>query len=59
VYCVGDFNDDGLIGTSDLLLLLSEFGCISNCTVDADFDGVTGVSDILVLLSAFGTNCSP
>jgi hypothetical protein len=59
VYCVGDFNDDGLIGTSDLLLLLSEFGCISNCTIDADFDGVTGVSDILVLLSAFGTNCSP
>ena len=58
-YCPGDFNDDGLIGTSDLLLLLSEFGCMAGCSVDADYDGITGVGDILVFLSAFGTNCSP
>jgi hypothetical protein len=58
-YCPGDFNDDGLIGTSDLLLLLSEFGCMAGCSVDADYDGITGVGDILILLSAFGTNCSP
>jgi hypothetical protein len=57
--CDADLNDSGTVGVEDLLLLLSDFGCVSgNCSGDVDGDGVTGVSDILVLLSSFAvTGC--
>ena len=43
---------------SDVLLLLSEFGCTSDCTdADIDGDGAVSVADILLLLAAFGEEC--
>ena len=55
--CTLDLNDDGLITVADMLLLLSEFGCLGACQHDLNDDGIVTVADILVLLGAFGTDC--
>lgn len=56
--CPSDIDGDGIIGVSDTLDLLANFGCTgSDCTGDIDGDNVVGVSDILELLSLFGNNC--
>ena len=57
VACFGDLNDDNSVTVADLLLILSEFGCVSGCTTDINNDGVTSVTDLLELLSVFGTTC--
>jgi len=57
VACFGDLNNDSSVTVADLLLILSEFGCLSGCTTDINNDGVTSVSDLLELLSVFGTTC--
>jgi len=57
VACFGDLNGDSSVTVTDLLLILSEFGCTSGCTTDINNDGVTTVSDLLELLSVFGTAC--
>ena len=55
--CTEDVDGDGVVGTSDVMLMLSEFGCASGCTLDLDADGVVGISDILAVLSRFGDTC--
>jgi hypothetical protein len=55
--CPGDLNGDYAITVADVLLTLSEFGCMTNCTADIDGDGFVNVTDILELLSMFGTVC--
>ena len=55
--CTGDLNGDGVITVADVLLVLSEFGCLSSCTADVDGDTYVNVADILLLLAAFGTAC--
>ena len=55
--CPFDLNYDGSITILDILLSLSEFGCVLNCTADVNDDGVVNVNDILGLLSQFGTDC--
>lgn len=55
--CLGDFDSDGVVGVADLLNVLSEFGCVSNCAFDLDNDGYVFVSDILVMLSVIGDQC--
>ena len=56
--CPNDLDGDGIVGVSDTLDLLANFGCTgSTCTGDLDGDGIVGVSDILQLLSAFGSDC--
>lgn len=57
VACFGDLNNDNSVTVADLLLILSEFGCLSGCTTDINNDGVTSVADLLELLSVFGTTC--
>jgi hypothetical protein len=57
VDCFGDFDGDGVVSTSDLLILLANFGCIQNCTIDLDGDGTTTTADLLLFLSVFGTSC--
>lgn len=56
--CLGDYDNDGFVTVSDLLLLLAEFGCVQSCT--ADLDGNQGVttSDVLIFLSVFGNECN-
>ena len=56
--CVGDMDGDLVVTVSDVLDILSEFGCASACTMDINGDGATNVTDVLLVLSAFGTTCS-
>lgn len=52
--CVGDVNDDGIVDISDLVLVLSEFGCTAECDYDVNGDGVVDVADVLMVLLNFG-----
>ena len=55
--CPSDLDGDLAVTVSDVLSLLSEFGCEQACTNDVDGDGQVSVADVLTLLSAFGTVC--
>lgn len=58
LFCLGDLNLDGNIGTSDLLLLLAEIGCINDCGApDLNGDQVVNTQDILIMLAVYGTSC--
>jgi len=56
--CPEDLDNDGLVNVNDILLLLGEFGCTTDCTFD--LNGVPGVdvADFLLLLGAYGLPCS-
>ena len=46
-----DFDCNGAVGVSDLLEMISEFGCLSNCgDLDIDQDGLVGANDLIILL---------
>lgn len=55
--CPGDFNNDGIRATDDFLMLLSEFGCLQDCSYDLDNDGLITAADVLAFLTLFGTEC--
>ena len=55
--CPPDLDGDGTVTVSDALLLLGDFGCLSNCTADLNGDGIVTTSDMLVFLGAFGEIC--
>jgi hypothetical protein len=57
--CPGDINDDGVVDTADLGLLLAVFGQAPPSLPEADIngDGVTDTADLGLLLSVFGTPC--
>ena len=55
--CPGDMDGDGVVTVSDVLDVLSEFGCVEGCVMDINGDGSTNVTDVLAVLSAFGTAC--
>jgi len=56
--CPEDLNDNGMVEVSDVLLLLSDFGCDTECSVaDINGDGSVSVADVLMLLAAFGEAC--
>ena len=52
-----DLTGDGAVGVGDVLLVLGEFGCQTNCSADLDDNGTVGVNDVLAVLSAFGEVC--
>ena len=54
---VGDFNNDGVISVTDLLELLANFGCTSDCETDLNEDDLVSVADLLQILAVFGTIC--
>lgn len=57
--CVGDFNDDQTVNSTDLLIFLAAFGSTCNgCNTDLDGDNNVAVSDLLIFLSAFGQVCN-
>ena len=54
-----DLNEDGLIGSTDLLEALADFGVYGvGLSADVDGDGLVGVNDILELLASYGETCS-
>ena len=57
--CPADVNGNGAIEVSDVLEVLSEFGCDNGCSpnLDLDNDNSITVADVLIVLSAFGEAC--
>jgi autotransporter-associated beta strand protein len=56
--CTGDFNCDGVYSVADLLILISDFGCVSiDCIADLDDDFVVGVSDLQIFIGLYGLIC--
>lgn len=53
----GDFDVDGAIGTSDLLVMLSSIGCTSECIQDFNADLSVTVMDLLIFLTVLGQTC--
>lgn len=47
----GDFNDDGVVNVSDLLILLGDWGACPDCPTDLTGDGMVNVLDLLQLFS--------
>lgn len=50
---IGDFNGNGEVNVEDLLLILTEFGCLVDCLYDLDGDGDVDVADLLNFLGLF------
>jgi len=56
---VGDLNGDGVVGTQDLLQILSQYGSTGeNLLGDLNNDGAVTVGDLLILLNNFAQNIS-
>jgi len=56
--CPGDLNGDNVVTVADLLVFLSDFGCVNMpCPGDANSNGLTNIEDLLVLLAAFDEPC--
>ena len=55
--CPADFNESGLIGVEDLLVLVGAYGCAADCAADLDGDDLVGSTDIMLLLSLLGLFC--
>lgn len=47
----GDVNGDGVVGTDDLLAILSAWGNCGSCPEDLTNDGLVGVDDVLLVVS--------
>ncbi|MCB9839071.1 MAG: hypothetical protein H6813_07005 [Phycisphaeraceae bacterium] len=54
--CPGDLNNDGVIDTADLGILLGDFGTTSALS-DLNNDGVVDTADLGILLGVFSTPC--
>jgi hypothetical protein len=54
--CDSDLNEDGVVGTADLLILVSNFGDLSE-EGDIDGDGYVNSLDLQLLLSEYGDEC--
>jgi hypothetical protein len=57
-WCYADYDGDGERAVSDLLTVLAEYGCESDCFTDNSLDGYVGVNDLMNMLSAYGSGCS-
>lgn len=59
--CLGDLDDDGVVGLSDLAELLGHYGTSSGATYpdgDLDCDGDVDLSDLATLLGHYGDTCN-
>ena len=54
---IGDLTGDGVIGSADILVFISEYGGLTNCSTDFNSNGTTDIDDLLFLLSIFGDSC--
>ena len=58
IVCPGDLNGDGIRGATDILVMLSAFGCTADCGIaDLNEDGIVAATDVLMALSTFGVAC--
>ena len=52
--CPQDVNGDGVVGVSDLLSLIDDWGPCLDCDSDINDDGIVDVTDILNVVGAWG-----
>lgn len=57
VYCFGDLNADCIVGTADMLIILSNFGCEFCSDGDVDLNYVVNTTDLMFLLNMWGQDC--
>ena len=57
VYCFGDLNHDCIVGTADLLIVLSNFGCEFCSDGDVNLDYTVTTGDLMLLLNVYGQDC--
>lgn len=55
--CIFDLDDNGHVSISDLLILLTLYGCNNNCQIDLNGDGDTGFEEVASFLSVFNQTC--
>ena len=55
--CMGDFDLDGVRTITDMLHLLSFFGCSYGCTASLNNLDSVATDDLLLWLGVFGLNC--
>ena len=56
--CIADLDLDNDVDSSDLNVMLSDFGCTgAGCPGDINLDGHTDSTDLNILLSVFGAVC--
>ena len=53
--CPGDANCDGTVNIDDILGVIANFGCTSDCEFDADNDGDSDIDDLLSIISNWGS----
>ncbi len=53
-----DFNNDGVVSSSDLSILLASFGMTCTCPSDLNQDGKVTTIDLNKFISVFGSTCS-
>ena len=61
VECVGDVNGDNVVSVDDVLIMLTQIGCVSlgtPCEGDLNGDGTTDISDLNEVLANYGASCS-
>lgn len=59
ITCPGDFNQDGIVNTSDLTILLGNWGCVGpNCLGDMNNDQQINSADLTLFLPLFGSDCA-
>jgi uncharacterized protein (DUF2141 family) len=56
IECPADINNDGVIDTADLGILLGVFGT-PDPAADLNGDGIVDTADLGILLGEFGTPC--
>ena len=52
--CEGDVDGDGVVGVSDVLAAIADWGVCVDCPADINGDGVVDVSDLLLIIGAWG-----
>ena len=56
--CAQDFDNDLIVGVSDLQLFNVAYGCTGDCCpYDLNSDGAVSVADLLNFIAAFGVMC--
>jgi len=58
VFCFGDINLDGVVGTQDLIAILTCFGQYGCLTGDVDHNGIVNIYDLQYVLSVYGNMCA-
>lgn len=58
--CPGDLDGDGLVGLSDIAIIVNNWGAstLPGLNGDADGDGSIGLGDIAVVVQNWGANCT-